>query len=148
MDDHANSRPHHARARLLRRAERVHSSPMLTHVLRAPAYPVLLVVGGQAFAARSRQRLSTLLARLCGPGTPEPELILDSRWWLFMYVPESHALLPSLLQHNVPSKLQLIECINARSNRAFESVPYPTTSLGSRSRERVFRDLVGILCSD
>lgn len=65
-----------------------------------------------------------------------------------MYVPESHALLPSLMQHQVPSKLQLIECINARSNRAAESVPYPTTSLGSRSRERVFRDLVGILCSD
>ncbi|MCU0291080.1 MAG: hypothetical protein MUF10_03695 [Thermoanaerobaculaceae bacterium] len=120
---------------------------MFLYLLRAPTYPVLLIVGGQGFAATSGQELSALLARLCPPGTAKPELILDSRWWLFTYLPDHHALAPSLTQQHAPSKLQLIERINARANRATGSVVYPTTSLGSRTRERVFRDLVEILCS-
>lgn len=120
---------------------------MLLSLLRAPTYPVLLIVGGQAFAATSGQELSTLLARLCPPGAATPELILDSKWWLYTYVPDGHALAPSFMQHHAPSKLQLIVHVNGRSNKVPGGVGYPTTSLGSRSRERVFRDLVEILCS-
>ena len=79
---------------------------------------------------------------------PTPKLILDSSWWLFTYVPEGHALIPSTMQRHAPSKLKLVERINARSNRVPGSVSCPATSLGSRSRERVFRELVEILCAD
>jgi len=113
----------------------------LQFLVRAPRYPVIVVVEDRVFASNSRKQL----IRLFGENFSETVRLLDSTWEWFVYRPSLSAFSPHFPFRQPPSKLEIIEVVNRRANRLDNGVLCRTTSLSTRSRSQVFQELIAIL---
>lgn len=115
-------------------------------LFRKPIFPVIIVAEDRVFRAATESALQSLLNREVG--ARDDVLLVDARWAWFQIYAEQRIVGPSFIRSRPPTKQQLIEVVDGRSNRSEDDPRYRPGSLSSRKREEIFRKLVSILPAD
>ncbi|MHB0972577.1 MAG: hypothetical protein ACYC7A_22510 [Thermoanaerobaculia bacterium] len=95
------------------------------------------------FAAPSPSALEKLIKRESHVETVVR--ILDSTWEWFELIRDGLVIAPSFVDRLPPKKQDVIALVNDRTNRAIDAPVYQLRSLGSRSREDIFAELLSLL---
>ncbi len=118
---------------------------MTMFLIRAPVFPVILGFHGTVFGLRHPEAFERLVKSLRTPdGGPKWSDLIDATWGGFHYYREGDVITPLCIKTRW-NKRELVELVNGRTNRSGDQPDYTTRSLGNRSKDRVFSELLDLV---
>jgi hypothetical protein len=118
---------------------------MTSFLFRPPQFPIILFWDEEAVTAANIAEFERLVQSQSP--VPQPDqlmVVVDSRWEGFAYFPDLDAVSPICVKKEW-TKRELIDAVNARTNRSDDETSYSSSSLSNKTRRRVFEDLVDII---
>jgi len=118
---------------------------LITYAFRRPVFPIIVEIGGQVIAARSKQALEKKLSDIVlAPGRAYDGVDSAGNNWVLY---SDSMILSPLTFRKRQTKLELIRLVNGRTNKSLDEKPYSEKSLAAKTFARVFEDLVNITSS-